>query len=148
MWVEITQSVYSDLLRAGRSGDQIPAVARFATPVQTGPGAHVASCTMGTGVSFSVVILPVHGVDHLLTFRAIPLLPLWSLWPVTEWTCHNDTFWSGGISPSILELKIKHCARSYSNPSNLNIGRIDCLSCRADLKVLAEIKCGFQFMFN
>ena len=35
--------------RAGRSGDRIPVVARFSTPVQTGPGAHPASCTMGTG---------------------------------------------------------------------------------------------------
>ena len=36
-------------LRAGRSGDRIPVRARFSAPVQTGPGAHPASCTMGTG---------------------------------------------------------------------------------------------------
>jgi len=36
-------------LRAGRSGDTIPVRARFSAPVQTGPGAHPASCTMGTG---------------------------------------------------------------------------------------------------
>jgi hypothetical protein len=29
-------------------GDQIPVEARFSAPVQTGPGAHPASCTMGT----------------------------------------------------------------------------------------------------
>jgi hypothetical protein len=34
---------------AGRSGDRIPARARFSAPVQTGPGAHPDSCTMGTG---------------------------------------------------------------------------------------------------
>jgi len=36
-------------LRAGLSGDRIPVKARFFTTVQTGPGAHPASCTMGTG---------------------------------------------------------------------------------------------------
>jgi hypothetical protein len=40
---------YSDWLRAGGSGDRIPVEARFFAPVQTGPGAHPASCTMGTG---------------------------------------------------------------------------------------------------
>jgi hypothetical protein len=39
----------SDWLRAGRYGDRILVVARFSAPVQTGPGAHPASCTMGTG---------------------------------------------------------------------------------------------------
>jgi hypothetical protein len=37
-------------LRAGRFGNRIPVVARFSVPAQTGPGAHSASCTMGTGV--------------------------------------------------------------------------------------------------
>jgi hypothetical protein len=39
----------ADCLRAGRSGDRIPVGARFFASVQTGPGAHPASCTMGTG---------------------------------------------------------------------------------------------------
>jgi hypothetical protein len=50
-------------LRAGRSGDRIPVGARFSAPVQTGPGAHPASCTMGTG-SFPGVKRPGRGVDH------------------------------------------------------------------------------------
>jgi len=31
------------------SGDRIPVGARFSAPAQTGPGAHLSSCTMGTG---------------------------------------------------------------------------------------------------
>ena len=36
-------------IAAGRSGDRIPAGAKFFAPVQTGPGAQPASCTMDTG---------------------------------------------------------------------------------------------------
>jgi len=37
--------------------------ARFSVPVQTGPGAHPASCRMDTG-SFLEVKLPGRGIDH------------------------------------------------------------------------------------
>jgi hypothetical protein len=56
-------SWYSDSLQAGRSGDQIPVVARFSAPVQTGPGSQLASCTMGTG-SFTGVKRQGRGIDH------------------------------------------------------------------------------------
>jgi hypothetical protein len=56
-------SRYSDLLRAGWSGDRILVGARFSAPVQTCPGAYPASCTMGTG-SFPGVKQPGRGVDH------------------------------------------------------------------------------------
>ena len=42
------RSWYNDWLRARRSGDRIPMAVRFSTPVQTGPGAHLAFCTMST----------------------------------------------------------------------------------------------------
>jgi len=42
-------SRYSEWLRARQSGDLIPVEARFSAPVQTGLGAHPASCTIGTG---------------------------------------------------------------------------------------------------
>jgi hypothetical protein len=50
-------------LRAGRSGDQIPVGARFFAHVQTGPGAHPAPCTMGTG-SLPGVKRPGRVVDY------------------------------------------------------------------------------------
>ena len=45
-----------------RSGDRIP-VARYSASVETGPGAHPASYTMGKR-SFPVVKRPVRGVNH------------------------------------------------------------------------------------
>ena len=58
--------------------------ARFSATVQTGPGAHPASYTMGTG-SFAGVKRPWRGVDHpphlvsrLKKEYSLPLLPLWA----------------------------------------------------------------------
>jgi hypothetical protein len=48
---------------AGRFVDRIPVGARFSAPVQTGPGAHPTSYTMGTG-SFVGEKRPGHGIDH------------------------------------------------------------------------------------
>ena len=63
--------------------------ARFSAPVQTGPGAHPASSTMGTGSfpgvksSWVVTLIP-HPLLLPLSrkSRAIPLLPLWAVRPV------------------------------------------------------------------
>jgi len=55
-----------------RSGNRIPVGARFSAPVQTGPGAYPASCTMSTG-SFPGVK---SGRGVTLTLR--PLLVPWS----------------------------------------------------------------------
>jgi hypothetical protein len=55
-----------------RYGDRIPVGAKFSAPVQTGPAAHPASCTMGTG-SFP-------GVEsgRGVTLTPHPLLVPWS----------------------------------------------------------------------
>jgi hypothetical protein len=57
------RSRYSDFPRTGGSGNRIPVKARFFAPVQTGPGAHPTSCTIGTG-TFPGVKRPGRGVDH------------------------------------------------------------------------------------
>jgi hypothetical protein len=72
-------------LRAGRFGDRIPVGARFPAPVQTGPGAHPASCTMGTGSFPGVkydwgILLTTHPllVPSSWKSRAIPLPTPWA----------------------------------------------------------------------
>jgi hypothetical protein len=57
------RSRYSDSIEAGRSGNRIPIVAGFSTPVQAGPGAPPTSYTMGTR-SFPSVKRPERGVNH------------------------------------------------------------------------------------
>ena len=56
-------SRYSDSLLPGRSTDRIPVGARFFALVQPGPGAHLASYTMGTG-SFPGAKRPERGVEN------------------------------------------------------------------------------------
>jgi len=69
---------------SGRSGDRIP-VGRNFPPVQTDPGSHPASCTMGTGFFLGVkygrgVLLTTHllPVPQSWKSRAIPLPTLWA----------------------------------------------------------------------
>jgi DNA-binding transcriptional LysR family regulator len=83
------RSRYSDWLRGERSGDRIPVWTRFSAPVQTGPGAHPASCAMGTGSFQRVksgrgVTLAPHPllVPWSRKGTAIPLLPIWAVRPV------------------------------------------------------------------
>ena len=64
LWIYQASSRFSDTPRAGRSNGRIPVGARYFAPVQTGPRAHPASYTLGTG-SFPGVKRPRRGVDHL-----------------------------------------------------------------------------------
>ena len=50
-------------LRAGQSGDRIPVGVKFSATLQTGPGAHPASYTIGI-VSFAGVKRPGRGLNH------------------------------------------------------------------------------------
>jgi len=86
--------------------------ARFSAPVQTGPGVHTVSCTMGTG-SFpevksgrGVTLTP-----HRLLMpwsrkgRAIPLLPLWDIRPVQSLSaCTRVHFTLATIAQSFYKL--------------------------------------------
>jgi hypothetical protein len=83
------RSQYSDWLWAGRSRDRIPVRSRFSAPVQTGPGAHPANCTIGTrsfpgvksGRGMTLTSNPLLG-PWSWKGRAIPLFPLWAVRPV------------------------------------------------------------------
>jgi len=55
--------IIDDSLRAGRSGDRIPVVARFSAGAHTVPGTQPASCKMRTG-SFLGIKRPGRGNDH------------------------------------------------------------------------------------
>ena len=100
-------SQYSNLVRAGRSGNRIPVGTRYFTLIQTRRGANPASYTMGTG-SFPGVKEPGRGVDHPLPssagFKERVEIYLYSpsgpSWPVLGWTlplplpvCNSGT-WS------------------------------------------------------
>jgi len=73
-----------------------PEGARFSAPVQTGPGAHPASCTMGTGSFLGVKSgRGVTLIPHPLLLpssrkgRAIPLLSLWAVRPVRSLSAYT-----------------------------------------------------------
>ena len=127
-------SWYSDWLRAGRSGYRIPVRARFSAPVQTGPGAHPASCTMGTWPFPGVkrgrgITLTPHPllVPWSRKGRAIPLLPLWAVRPVQSLsTCTRVTFsfylFKNNVSHYIIQILVTLYVITKSWVSHLLIG--------------------------
>jgi hypothetical protein len=85
-------SSFSTVTCYGRSGDKIPAGSRFFAPIQTGPGAHQPSYTMGTGSpprrqSGRNLALTTH--PHNAEVKERVQLYLYSpsepLWPVLGW---------------------------------------------------------------
>jgi hypothetical protein len=103
--------------------------AKFSAPVQNGPGAHPAFCTMGTGSfpgvkSGRAVTLTPHPLLEPWSWKskAIPLLPLWAVRPVQSLSActrvHFTFFFyleHGSTSDVGLEL-----LSSPSNPERLN----------------------------
>ena len=75
LWAGGPASVVGTAIGYGLDGPGIGARwgARFSAPVQTGPGAHPASCTMGTG-SF-----PGLKSGRGVTLTPLPLLVPWSM---------------------------------------------------------------------
>ena len=77
-------SRYSDWATGWTVRDRIPVGTRFSAPVQTGPGAHPASCTIGTGFFLGVkcgrsVLLTTHPLlVRSWKSRAITLPTLWA----------------------------------------------------------------------
>jgi hypothetical protein len=100
--------------------------ARFFTHVQTGPGAHPASCTMGTG-SFPGIKRPGRGADHppllvlrLRMSRDIPLLTLQGHEACNRVRCTFNNMNGRSWWPSVLQLSITGIADS--NPAEgLNV---------------------------
>ena len=66
-------------LRAGQYEDRIPVGARFSAPVQTCPGGHPASCTMGTAL-FLGAKRPGRGV-----YQPPPLAPSTGILSLLTW---------------------------------------------------------------
>ena len=64
LYVPGLRGQYGDLLRAGRFGDRIPVVARFPTPVQTGPGTPPCLLYSCYRVPLPETKRPGRGVDH------------------------------------------------------------------------------------
>ena len=102
------------------SGDRIPVEARFSAPVQTGPGALPASCTMGTGSLPGVksgrgVTLSPHAplVPWSRKSTAIPLLPLWAVRPVQNLSACTRVHFTFFFVPEIIKCKCSVAASEF-----------------------------------
>jgi len=105
--------------------DRNPVVARFSVPVQTGPGAHPAACTMDTGSFPRVksgrgVTLTSHPlvVPWSRKGRAIRLLPLWAVQPVQSLSaCTRGEIYLFTLTPKFYGITVQVC---HTISANLN----------------------------
>jgi len=97
--------------------------ARFSAPVQTGPGAYPASCTMRTGTFTGVnsgrgMMLTLHPllVPWSRKGRAIPLLPLWAVRPVQSLSACTRVTFTFYLFTSTQRKYVKYCEATYCIP--------------------------------
>jgi len=104
--------------------------ARFSAPVQTGPGAHPASCTMGTwsipGVKGSrcmTLTLQPLLVPWSWMGRAIPLLPLWAIRPVQSLSACTRVHFTLPLWPINVTKtnQLRHIQQNSFNPPSTNL---------------------------
>ena len=140
-------------LRAGESGDRIPVGARFSALVQTGPGAHPASCIMGTGSFLWVkggrgVTLTPHPllVPWSRKGRAIPLLPLWAVRPVQSLSACTRAHFNFLPLPFFMDVStITKATKNLPSPSlTMKIGN---LVLRAFFFLMNNFNFHIQFFF-
>ena len=122
----------------GRSGDRIPAGRDF-PPVQTGPGAHPASCTMGTrsfpGVKYDQgVLLTTHPLLVPWSWKSRPI-PLPILWATTRPATGTHTRrWI----PVAARSKAWDCGRSLLGIAGSNPARVINVCCEGFVFYIAS----------
>jgi len=109
---------------------------RFSAPVQIGPGAHPASCTMGTGSFPGVksgrdVMMTPHPllVPRSRKSRAIPLLPLWAIQPVQSLSAYTRVHFTFTFSQAIRPVRAlkEVISKTCSNMWQVILNDTDCM---------------------
>ena len=116
---------YSDSLWAGLSGDLTPVGASFSAPVQTGPGAYPASCTMSTRF-FPEVKRTGYGADHSphLSAEVLNRVQLYLYSPFgPSWPVIGRTYLSTYLMTSRSH-KWTHCSEGFKPNVSINFTNV------------------------